>query len=61
MKVSELLELAYIAARGTEKLNDPKFPRNQMYWKGRADAANDVRALKETMEKVYGNKAKAGT
>jgi hypothetical protein len=36
---------AYLAARGTQNLNDPRFTRSQMYWKGRADAANDVRKL----------------
>lgn len=36
---------AYLAARGTEKLNNPSFTRSQMYWKGRADAAEDVRKL----------------
>ena len=49
MKVSELLDLAYNAARGTENLDDPKFTRNQMYWKGRADAANAIRKLKEKL------------
>ena len=39
-----VIEECYMAARGTDKL---KFKGNsQMYWKGRADAASDVRALK---------------
>lgn len=37
-------EAAYLAARGTDKLKS--HGNSQMYWKGRADAANDVRALK---------------
>lgn len=45
-RVKEALEKAYTAARGTDKLKDPKFTRNQMYWKGRADAAHDIRQEK---------------
>ena len=39
-------EEAYMAARGTKFLQDRGTNRSQMYWKGRADAANDVRKLK---------------
>ena len=35
----------YNAARGTDNLKDPRFTRSQMYWKGRADAANNVRGI----------------
>ena len=42
--INFVVEQCYLTARGTDKL---KFKDNsQMYWKGRADAASDVRALK---------------
>jgi len=43
---NETIEKCYEVARGTNNLNNPVFTRSQQYWKGRADAANDVRALK---------------
>lgn len=43
LQVSKAMDHAYVLARGTDRLNDPKFTRSQMYWKGRADAANAVR------------------
>jgi hypothetical protein len=48
-ELEQELDRAYLAARGTSHLSDPSFTRSQMYWKGRADAAEDVRKLlKET-------------
>jgi hypothetical protein len=44
-----IIETAYEVARGTKNLSNPGFTRSQPYWKGRSDAANDVRALKEKM------------
>jgi hypothetical protein len=45
--VERILETAYLAARGTNQL---KIKGNsQVYWKGRADAANDVRELKKRL------------
>lgn len=41
---NSVLELAYMEARGTDKLK-PSGNR-QLYWKGRCDAATDVRKLK---------------
>lgn len=41
---NEIIERCYLAARGTEKLMETG--NRQMYWKGRADAASDVRFLK---------------
>lgn len=42
-EAERVLKTAYLAARGTDKLKERG--NSQMYWKGRADAANDVRAL----------------
>lgn len=46
--VDAVIDECYLAARGTPNLMNPRYTRNQMYWKGRADAANDVRKLKVT-------------
>jgi hypothetical protein len=54
MTVREVLHRAYLAARGTKHLRDPQFTRSQLYWKGRADAANDVRALLREFEQEFG-------
>jgi hypothetical protein len=40
-----LIEKCYDAARGTKNLLRGFSNRSQMYWKGRADAATDVRKL----------------
>ena len=41
---NKIIEACYLAARGTDKLEHSG--NRQMYWKGRADAASDVRFLK---------------
>jgi hypothetical protein len=45
--LKKLIDDCYMEARGTKNFDDPRYTRSQMYWKGRADAANAVRALKE--------------
>jgi hypothetical protein len=51
--VERILETAYLAAQGTEntKINCVVAAQSnlQMYWKGRADAASDVRELKKRL------------
>ena len=41
---NQIVEACYLAARGTDRLTN--WNNSQMYWKGRANAASDVRALK---------------
>jgi len=43
--INIVVESCYFAARGTDNLHNKG--NSQMYWKGRADAATDVRKLKE--------------
>lgn len=44
-----VIEECYLVARGTHHFKNRGFTRSQMYWKGRAEAANEVRALKNKL------------